>query len=202
MSFLKNKIILSAIGGFLIGTFWLVAVRFATFKSDNVHYHANFALYIYGQRDEFKSFTFYEEIAACANDAHDNPKSRGHMHSQNSSLVHVHAHGVTWGHFLANLGYGLTNESIKTDKAVFVSEGDNKLSFVLNGKNELSIANRVIGSEDRLLINYGNDNSDTLKQRFDQIASDAKDFNGKFDPGGCSGGEQLTPMQRLKQSFL
>ncbi|MEK7602714.1 MAG: hypothetical protein AAB459_00525 [Patescibacteria group bacterium] len=198
---LKNKFLLLLSCGFLAGVLFLISIRFITFKSENIHYHANFALYIHGKQDEFNSFTFYEEVAACASDSHNNPKNRAHMHNQNASLVHIHAHAVTWGHFLANLGYGVNNDSIKTDNGVFVAEGQNKLSFILNGKIETSLANRLINSQDRLLINFGNDDQKTLMKRFEQIPADAKEFNGKFDPGGCSGGEELTPMQRLKQSF-
>jgi len=187
--------------GILFGVFCLVAIRFATYKSGNVHYHANFSLYINGKRDEFKNFTFYEEVAACANDLHDNPKNRVHMHDQNSSLIHIHAHAVTWGHFFANLGYGITDESVTTDDNVYVNSDENKLRFILNGKQETVIANKLIKSEDKLLINFGNENSETLQKRFSEISSDAKEYNGKFDPSGCSGGEKLTPFERLKKSF-
>jgi hypothetical protein len=196
-----NKTAAALVAGFLVGTLWVVAVRFITYKSENVHYHANFALYVNGKRDEFKSFTFYEEVAACATDVHDNPKSRVHMHAQNGGLVHVHAHGVTWGHLFANFGYTLGDAVLKTDEGVFAESGENKLRFWLNGQETSTIANKLISSEDKLLINFGDESDAVLQQRAQQIPTDAKEYNGKYDPGGCSGGEELTLFERLQKSF-
>src|SRR3989344_6900954 len=113
---------LIALAIFLLGIVSFIAFRFATFNgNDDVHYHANFALFVNDQRDEFKNFTFYEEVSACSNEAKDNPKTRVHMHDQNNGLVHVHAHGVTWGQFFHNLGYVLGDSLVKTDDGVYIN---------------------------------------------------------------------------------
>lgn len=62
MKMINRSIAIALAAGFLLGAIWLVALRYVTYKNDAVHYHANFALYINGQREEFKSFTYYEEI--------------------------------------------------------------------------------------------------------------------------------------------
>jgi hypothetical protein len=178
-----------------------IGIRFVLYKSDSVHYHANFSLFVQGQREEFKSFAFYEEVAACATDQKNNPKDRVHMHDQNSQLVHIHAPGATWGHLMANLGITLGDGVLELYNAqVYQNSGGEKLTFWLNGQPVQSINNRLIGSEDRLLINFGNDDQSTLQQRYDSIASDAGEYNGKYDPGSCSGGHQLTFWQRLKKA--
>jgi hypothetical protein len=92
-----------------------VVLRLFTLTPHTTHYHANFALYINGQRDEFKSFTFYEEVQSCAGHDTNNPKIRVHLHDQKNDVVHVHDAAVTWGHFFANLGYSLGDTFIKTD---------------------------------------------------------------------------------------
>ena len=83
----------------VIGVFVAFALRFATVDAVVTHYHANFALYVNGVRDEFKSPTFYEEISSCTTTHHDDPKSRTHMHGSEFDTIHVHDDGVTWGHF-------------------------------------------------------------------------------------------------------
>lgn len=178
------------------------AVRFALVKDNSIHYHANFSLYVNGNRDEFKSFAFYEEVAGC--NAHDmeNPKVRVHMHNNNGQLVHVHDGGVTWGHLFANLGYTLSNELVENDAGTYISGDDgNKLTFILNGEEVNTIANELIKSEDVLLINYGKDDQDTLSQRYDAIPKDAGQANTTKDPSACSGGHELTFWAKLKQAI-
>lgn len=197
----KRRLIIALLAGFLIGTLWLVAVRFVSFKDDRIHYHANFALYVNGQRDEFKSSTFYEETQACSADE-VGPRARVHLHDQKPSLVHVHDAGATWGHLFANIGYGLTNKALQTDEAVFVDgQDDKRLRFMLNGQRVDSLANEVIQSEDVVLVSYGEDDDDTLQRRYEQITKDAAEYNSKNDPSACSGSKPLTFADRLKKAI-
>lgn len=201
LSKFQKHVIIFAVG-FVISLLLTTAVRYALIKDTAVHYHANFSLYINGQEDPFKSFTFYEEVAAC--DAHeaDNPKVRTHMHDSNNHLIHVHAPGVTWGAFFANLGYTLGDNLIRTDSGVYITGDDgNKLTFMLNGQPADNIANKVIHSEDVLLINYGKDNSSTLQQRYDAIPRDAHKANTTKDPAACQGGQELNSWNRFKQAL-
>ncbi len=184
---------------FLLGAFVLFAFRFATFESDDVHYHANFALYVNGQRDEFKSFTFYEEVTSCDVHDADDAGGRAHMHDQNSGLVHVHAPGVTWSQFFTNLGYTLGNKVVVTDGGVYADGQDgNKLVFVLNGQTVRSVQDRLIKSTDRLLINYGKEDATALDARFKALPDDADKANKTSDPAACSGGQDTSLSQRLK----
>lgn len=201
---MRNKRLIAAlIAGFLLGTFWLLAVRFIAVKDDSVHYHANFAVYINGQREEFKSPLFYEEVQSCSDSEVAKPQTRVHMHDQENSIVHVHDHAATWGHFLSNLGFGLTDKSIMDDKnQTFVDGQDgNALTFILNGEEVTNVANRVVNDEDVLLINYGSEDDDAIKQRAEAIPTDAHKYNDELDPAGCSGSEPLTFTNRLKKAF-
>ena len=200
---INKRLALGVLAGFVLGTLWLVAIRFVTYKNDATHYHANFALYINGQRDEFKNFTFYEEVQSCGSDEKNNPKTRVHMHDNINHVVHVHEPGVTWGHFFANLGYALDNTVIKTDDGVFVDGASGStLTFMLNGKPVAKIANEVIRSEDVLLINYGKDDSaGALKSRYEAIKKDAADYNKRNDPSSCSGAKELTTAERIKKAI-
>lgn len=200
MSF-NRRLVVALVSGFLLGAIWLVAVRFVTFKDTRVHYHANFALYINGQKDEFKSSTFYEETTACSADE-IGPRTRVHLHDQKPSIVHVHDKGTTWSHLFSNLGYSLSSKAIQTDEGIYLDGQDgNELSFYLNGKKIDSVANEVIESEDVVLISYGNaekDTEDVLKQRYDEIVKDAAEYNAKNDPSACSGSKPITFAERLR----
>lgn len=191
-----------AVLAFLLGVFGFVGLRFITIKDASVHYHANFALYINGQKDEFDSFTFYEEVQVCSSDDANNVKTRVHLHDNNPSLVHVHHSGVTWGQLFANLGYGLTNKAVTTDAGVFVDgQDDDQLAFLLNGQPVMSIANEVIQNKDVLLVNYGDEDIQTLQGRAEAIPRDAEEANTKRDPSSCSGTHELSLGARLKAAF-
>lgn len=198
-----KKMFLGALAaGFVLGVFWLAVIRFVTYKPEAVHYHANFALYIDGVREDFDSFTFYEEVASCDADELNNPKARVHMHDNVNYVAHIHDNGATWGHFFANLGYTLGNDLIKTDAGVFVDGQDDKnLRFVLNGNDVQSLANQTIGNEDVLLINYGDADAQELKTRYDAIIKDAAEYNERDDPSSCKGNKPLTFGERLKKAI-
>lgn len=203
--FITPNLLFALAAGFLLGLAILVGVRFATLREpDHVHYHANFALYINGKRDEFTGPGFYEEVSVCSSDNKDDPKARAHLHDNVNHVVHVHDNAVTWSAFFANLGYTLGDDVIQTEKGLYVSGKDGKkLSFVLNGQPVQFIANKVIEDQDVLLISYGKSNQATLKKQFDSVETDADEYDANKDPATCSGpgNGPLTFGERLKQSL-
>jgi hypothetical protein len=187
---------------FLLGAFWVIAIRFVTVKKVEVHYHANFAVFVNGERLPFDSFLFYEEVQSCGGDEVNNPKIRVHMHDNKNWLVHVHDNGVTWGHFFANLGMTAGDTLFKTDKGTYVKGVDNiQIRYKLNGEEVQTIANRTINSEDTLLISIGNPSDEDIQNQYDQITRDAAEYNKKNDPSSCSGGKPFTTTERLKEAL-
>lgn len=188
--------------GLVLGFAVIVVVRAVAAKSDAVHYHADFALYVNGQPEKFQGPGFYEEVETCSVSNIDNPKAGVHMHDQNNHVVHVEAHAVTWGQFFANLGYTLGDNVMGTENGVFVDgQNGNKLSFILNGQPITNVADRVIKDQDVLLINYGQDDKQTLVSRYNAIPRDAAKEDQEKDPASCSGsGHALTTSERFKQA--
>lgn len=200
---MSKRFILAAVIGFVAGALWLVAVRFITYSPDIVHYHANFALYVNGERENFDNFTFYEEVASCGSDEDNNPKTRVHMHDNVSDVVHVHDAGSTWGHFFSNLGFSLSNSVLQTESGIYIDDADGgkRLRFILNGQESRSIANQTIRSEDTLLITYGDESPETLRERYEAIERSAGEYNQKSDPASCKGSEDLSFGKRLKKAI-
>jgi hypothetical protein len=197
----KRKLFKGFFIGLILGALVVFGLRFSLIKNDHVHYHANFALYINGERDEFKAFTFYEEVAACEADHANNPKARTHMHDQVNNIAHVHDNGATWGNFFENLGYTLGDNLIKTDQGVFIDGAEGKkLTFIVNGQKVPTLANRVIQSEDAVLISYGNDDETVLQIQQMSVTKNAHEFNLKADPAACSG-QKFDVKSRLQKAF-
>lgn len=186
--------------GVLAGMLIFISLRFAFAKSNHPHYHANFGLFIDGKRDNFENFTFYEEVQSCSADHVNNPKSRVHLHNQESDTIHVHDAAATWNHFFNNLGYNLGYNSVSTGRDIYVDGQNGKqLTFILNGQEIDSAYNRVIGNEDVLLISYGDPKQ--AKDEYSQITKTATEYNHKPDPATCSTNGELTIIDRLKHSI-
>lgn len=206
MAMAKNhrKIVLVLLA-FMLGFIWAISLRFVLVDNDAVHYHADFAIYIDGERDMLDNFTFYEEIAACSAAYSSNPASRVHLHDSVPTLAHVHDNASTWSHLLDNLNYTLSNDLIVTDKGVFTEDEDGKeLRFILNGKITRGVANKAIASEDVLLIDYSNDTEDVLQDRYSEVVGLAMsaEANTKPDPATCSGSTTTeTFSERLKRTL-
>lgn len=189
--------------GLLIGVLGLLAVRFATYSMPETHYHANFAVYINGQRETFKDATYYEEVKVCS--LHGaTPQARVHMHDEENGVVHVHDDAVTWGDLFANLGWSVGGDFIHTRTTLYQANDTDKVNIILNGQDLTdltNIQNEVIHDKDRLLVSYGPSDENTLQSQFKTVPSSADSYDTRPDPASCSGGEETTWQQKLHHLF-
>lgn len=168
------------------------------------HYHANWAVFIRGSRLDLSGDRYMEDVARCKLDPTQvAPEDRVHLHNSDGDVVHVHAPGATWGHLLANLGFGIGDDYLVTpQQARYFSSPAERLTFVLNGKPLASVRNRVIRSGDRLLISFGPEpTAELLRTRFPRVASTAGAFNRLRDPASCGGSSKPGFWGRLRQAF-
>lgn len=192
--------------GVLAGVIVLLGVRFATYKPVQVHYHANFAVYINGKREEFKGPQYYQEVAICSstNDI-SIPQQRAHMHDGINSVIHVHDHAVTWGQFFENLGWFVGPDFIETDAGTMYQAKDNdQLHIIINGQDYTGLTpltNMVIKDQSRVLISFGDLSNSTIQQEFKSVPSTAKQSDETQDPASCSGSEKVTFKARLHHLF-
>lgn len=191
--------------GVVIGALLVLAIRFFTYAPEHVHYHANFGVYINGQREEFKNPQYYQEVAACVAHGAIQPVQRAHMHDDINSVVHVHDHAVTWGQFFENLGWYLGPNFIQTNSGIiYVANGDTKLNVMLNGQNYTDLTpmtNVVIKDQDRLLISYGVIDKVTLDAEYKTVPATAHQYDVSRDPASCQGSEGITTSERLHHLF-
>ncbi|MBA2279584.1 hypothetical protein H0V99_04060 [Candidatus Saccharibacteria bacterium] len=189
--------------GFIIGLLWLVSLRFFLVQSKETHYHANFAVYIDGVREEFKDVTYYEEVAACSAEYGNDPKGRVHMHDEVSDVIHVHDKRVTYADLFHNVFWTVGDEVLETRNGVYQSNDMKKLIFMLNGQEVDRIDTRVIADTDQLLISYG-DNGTDLTSQYKSVSDSAVEVNKHQDPATCSGlngPSQKSFFSRLKRAL-
>ena len=201
LQFVKTKWFIG-VGCLVLGAALVMGIRFATYKSDGIHYHANFAVYVNGQREEFKDASYYTEVEACVDNSTMVPAERTHMHDKINNVIHVEDHAVTWGQFFQNLGWSLGPNYIVNKAGVMYEEnGSNKLNLVLNGQDYTDfggLQNTVIRDQDKLLVGFGDENQATLKQEYSSIPSSAKHYDVTPDPASCGGShDDVTVHDRL-----
>lgn len=191
--------------GFVLGVLALAAARFIfTPWPEPVHHHANWAVFVDDRRLDLSDDRYMEDVAACAAGDRITPQQRVHMHDGVADVVHVHHEGVTWGHFLANLGWALGDDWIELDDGRRFARGDSThLVFIVDGFVVPSIRDRLIESGDRLLISHGTASEETaLGERFPQVADNALEYNERYDPPTCAGAHgELTFGERLRRAF-
>ncbi len=194
----------------IVGWGAIGGVRYRTLpdppSNEGPHYHANMAVFLNGERLDLSGPEYMEDLAACKVDPDlVLPRERTHMHDGAQDVVHVHATGVTWGHFFANIGFALGDGLFVTDdgRRFFDGEGG-ALRFILNGEEVGGVFNRPIETLDRLLITFGEEPLDeVLSQQFSQVLSTASVFNEFHQDGpGCSAGPvEESAGQRFRRAF-
>ena len=201
---------LIAISCLIIGALFILVIRVAAYSPPKgVHYHANLAVYINGQREEFRALNYYEEEAATtcstAETVHieASPMSRVHMHDNVDDVVHVEDTRVTWGNFFTVLGWNVGATYLATRDALYQTNTQSRITYILNGKEVANIANTVINDQDRLLVNYGSQSQSQLNQEYAQIKNDALAADRSKDPAGCgSNHDASTSMaERMRHMF-
>ena len=199
-----KKLVLWGMLGILVGAVGLGAARFVAMPwQEEVHYHANWALFANGERIDLSGDRYMEDVGACVAGGDVLPTQRVHMHNNEQDVVHVHHGGVTWGHFLTNLGFVLGRDFLILDDGRRLEGEDGRsLKFIVNGFAVPDVRNRIIESGDRLLISYGPETLEEAADRqYGRLADNAERYNELQDPASCSGSTQPTLQERLLRAF-
>ncbi len=133
----------------------------------SVHWHADFALYIRGERYDFNQPRFISDEA-------DELSGNVHIHNPRHHVVHVHREGTTWREFFDSLGFELTDQCLTTPDGERLCASDTeRLSFVLNGVRLDSLAFVDITDIDRALISFGSETEGELLEQYAQVTDEA-----------------------------
>jgi hypothetical protein len=199
----KNNI-LPVIVGVVAGVLLMGMARFAFAPWQHpVHYHANWLVFVEGQRLDLSDARYMEDIIACAAGEQVFPRERVHMHDGVDHVVHVHHEGVSWGHFLQNLGFTAGPDFlILDDGRMLRSGGERSLKYVVNGFEADDIVGRMIRPGDRLLVSYGPESvGDVIASQFPLVPDDASRYDEMNDPATCAGETHLPLGARLRRAF-
>jgi len=193
--------------GFTVGVIALAAFRFATVPAPLItHHHANWAVFVNGDRLDLSAERFMEDVASCVTSPEAiRPQDRVHLHEGDPDVVHVHHPAATWGQLLANLEMAAGPDYLFTpDGARHMASGDSVVTFIRNGQRVYDLANEPVNSTDRIVISFGAESPDqVLESHFSQVADNAAEHNDKADPAACMGGHEPESFsERVKRAFV
>lgn len=167
-----------------------------------VHEHADFLLFIRGQKFDFSQPQFLTSAGG------KELSPYVHIHEPRYTVVHVHASLTRWDEFFTSLGFTLTDpsfpgvDSARTcmtlpDKTKLCNTDTEKWKFIVNGVPLDGISNVFIGDISRVVISYGPESVDeVIKSQYSQVTDQAcipselclDRINPNDPPEACSGG--------------
>lgn len=189
--------------GLVVGVLALGLARFlAAPWPEPPHYHANWAIYVEGERLDLSADRYMEDVVTCIAGG-QTAEQRVHMHNGEDGVVHVHDDGVSWAHLLANLGMAAGDDYlILGDGRRLFAAGGRTVKFVINGFQVPEIGTRLIAPGDRLLISYGSEPvEEAVAGQFPLVPSNAPAYDERQDPAGCAGAHEAGGLERLRRSF-
>jgi len=133
----------------------------------DVHYHADFKVYLNAVAYDFAQ----EKYMSTENKSLSN---FAHFHDLNGNIIHKHASGITLGFFLETLGLKLNETCLILDDGTSYCDDDQKeLKLYVNGKHNDEFDTYDIQDEDRILLSFGDESEDEIKEQIDSVSEGA-----------------------------
>ncbi len=140
------------------------------------HIHADWKIYINGKQLEFSDKSHMERIR-------NNMPVSSFIHvdsgapapEKTGDIVHMHASGVPLWVFFKSIGMDFNKDCITLEnKERFCNDSNKKLKFFVNGKESNEFENYVFSDLDKILISYGDEREEEIKNQLAKITDFAK----------------------------
>jgi hypothetical protein len=133
-----------------------------------VHWHADFAVFIRGERFDFDRPEFVSKEGE-----EKNPWV--HIHEPRDTVVHVHREQTTWDEFLTSLGFKITDTSLTLPSGERLENSDAEtLKFYVNGVRIDTLMFQDILDLNQVLISFGSEaDADVLSSQWPVVTDEA-----------------------------
>lgn len=140
------------------------------------HIHADWKIYIDNIPLDFSDKSHMERMR-------NNQPVSSFIHVDSSApvpektgdILHMHAEGIPLWIFFKSVGMDLNKNCITLEnKEKFCNSVDKKLKFFVNGKENNELENYVFNDLDKILITYGDENEEEIKNQLASITDFAK----------------------------
>ena len=143
------------------------------------HIHADWKIYINGKPFDWTPYGNLHE-RQMAGENITSTSAFIHIHPAQApekagDVLHIHATGVPLWVFFKSIGMDFNKDCITLEnKEKFCNDGNKKLKFFVNGKENNEFENYVFNKLDKILISYGNENQQELQKQISSINDFAK----------------------------
>lgn len=127
------------------------------------HLHADFKVYVNGKPINFANSGYYMKSSFLHLDDNQNKEDA-------AGVLHMHATGVPLWIFFKSIGMDFNKDCITLEnKEKFCNDGNKKLKFFVNGKENNEFQNYVFKEMDKILISYGGENLEQIQNQLSSI---------------------------------
>jgi len=140
------------------------------------HIHADWKIYIDGKALDFSDKSHMERMR-------NNMPVSSFIHvdsgapapEKTGDVIHMHATGIPLWIFFKSIGMDFDKNCITLEnKEKFCNDSNKKLQFFVNGKESNEFENYVFNDLDKILISYGDESEDEVKNQLAEITDFAK----------------------------
>ena len=165
------------------------AAYFVSLPKKDFHEHANFAVYLNGER-----YNFSQEKYMTTEENEVGLRALVHMHDMDSGIVHIHKEGVTLGTFFESIGIKLDSTCfVFDDGTAYCNSPDKKLKIYVNGVQSYSYDKLGLHDLDKILVTFGNDSPQAIERQIDSVPINACIYSEKCEaPAGFVNNESLS----------
>lgn len=150
-----------------------------TYYSDDVHVHADFAIYINDQKIDLTEEKFQSSAEQIL---HKNV----HLHDGEDHVVHRHAEDITFVEFLSSLGFSIAENCLGTDSGEsHCADGSNELILYVN-EEEVSMYSYIPQEKDRVLLYFGTPDNQNINAYLDSVTNDSCIYSGTCPERGVA----------------
>src|SRR3989344_6416941 len=138
---------------------------------DSQHIHADWKIYIDGKALDLYDKSHMERMR-------NNMPVSSFIHvdsgapapEKTGDVIHMHAKGVPLWIFFKSIGMDFNKDCITLEnKEKFCNDNNKKLKFFVNGKESNEFENYVFNDLDKILISYGDENQEEIKNQLAEI---------------------------------
>ncbi|MDP3764973.1 MAG: hypothetical protein Q8R04_00520 [Nanoarchaeota archaeon] len=132
------------------------------------HIHADFKVNIDGKSINFANPNYYMKSSFLHLDDNQNKEDA-------SGVLHMHASGVPLWIFFNSIGMNFDKDCITLEnREKFCNDSNKKLKFFVNGKESNEFENYVFNDLDKILISYGDESEEEIKNQLASITDFAR----------------------------
>lgn len=140
------------------------------------HIHADWKMYIDGKPLDFSDKSHMERMK-------NNQPVSSFIHvdsgaptpEKTGDIIHMHATGIPLWVFFKSIGMDFNKDCITLENNEKICNEENKkLKFYVNGKPNNEFENYIFNDLDKILISYGKENNEQIKNQLDSITDFAK----------------------------